>query len=520
MIGMLGRGSLAILLLVAADLSDAQSTDSESLGTSLEAERFQILTTEAETLRSIAAGLRKAGKTEEAEQVRAFVEEPPPLRGPRRFFPLPEIVPADESKRPQLTLEAQKVLDDSVDALEDLADRAFEARRYAVADAALRGILKRSPDHPEARRLLGFVPHEGGWVTPLARSRLREGEILHPTFGWVPESWLERLEDGLLPAPRGSRGSSRLRWLPAAEADALRQGRIADGWSVTTPHFQIKANVPLADAITLGKRLEAFRDLFISIMADVIGPERLQLARLQRNPSATASPSAGKRHRVIFFGSKAQYNEYLSRRLGPDIVATLGVYVTKEDAARFREQPASFSFQDENAEIGVESTLYHEVSHQLLFELAGRSGFQRNRGHFWIFEGLGTYFETVRRLPDGSLQCGGPVGRRLEAAQDQIINLNRFIPIDAFLTMGRLEFNGQRGESEPQFNYVQAMALTVFLMDGDRGIYRAGLLDYVNDAYDGRLRTGSESALVDAIGIDAEALEKGLRDYLAGPVAR
>ena len=64
------------------------------------------------------------------------------------------------------------------------------------------------------------------------------------------------------------------------------------------------------------------------------------------------------------------------------------------------------------------ATLYHEVSHQLLFESAGRrTTIERNVGNYWVFEGLGTYFETLTAEPDGSLRIGGLVGPRIDEAR-------------------------------------------------------------------------------------------------------
>ena len=38
-----------------------------------------------------------------------------------------------------------------------------------------------------------------------------------------------------------------------------------------TEHFEIQTNVTLAEAITFGRRLEAFHDLFMTLFADILG---------------------------------------------------------------------------------------------------------------------------------------------------------------------------------------------------------------------------------------------------------
>ena len=47
---------------------------------------------------------------------------------------------------------------------------------------------------------------------------------------------------------------------------------------IATEHFEIQTDVPLAEAIVFARRLEAFYDLFFTLMADVVG-ENLPLAQ-------------------------------------------------------------------------------------------------------------------------------------------------------------------------------------------------------------------------------------------------
>src|SRR5262249_40980377 len=130
-----------------------------------------------------------------------------------------------------------------------LAQRAAtsDSPQYALASMCLRAVLERQPDHKEARRLLGYVPYEGGWATPFAVQKLRDGNVDHPIFGWQPVAWIPHLNRGELPAPL-SRGQTKTRWLPAAEADQLRVDWNRR-WRFTTEHFEIQTNVTLAEAI-------------------------------------------------------------------------------------------------------------------------------------------------------------------------------------------------------------------------------------------------------------------------------
>ena len=93
---------------------------------------------------------------------------------------------------------------------------------------------------------------------------------LHPIFGWVPADWLVNLDQGKLPAPREN-GKS-VTWIDAAQADALRSDFMRRPWQISTEHFDIWTNVPLAEAIVFGRRLEAVHQAFEIYLADLTDP--------------------------------------------------------------------------------------------------------------------------------------------------------------------------------------------------------------------------------------------------------
>src|SRR5206468_255101 len=101
--------------------------------------------------------------------------------------------------------------------------------------------------------------------------------------------------------------------------------------------------------------------------------------------------------------------------------------------------PAYF-FRDRVGQIPEAATLYHEVSHQLLFETAGRNAYTKNVGNYWVFEGLGTYFETVSPQPDGSLEVGGLVGPRIEEAIKSLVERGRSTPLAEFVELDEYAF--------------------------------------------------------------------------------
>ena len=123
----------------------------------------------------------------------------------------------------------------------------------------------------------------------------------------------------------------------------------------------------------------------------------------------------------------------------------------------------AYFFRDPGGQLPVTATLYHEVSHQLLFETAGHNGYTRNVGNYWVFEGLGTYFETVSPQPDGSLEVGGLVGRRIEEGIRTLVGNGQLVPMAEFIALDQNAFNRK---PDIYHHYQQAMALTVFLCSG------------------------------------------------------
>ena len=477
---------------------------------------------EAKELAGLAEGLAGKGDARSASEVRRVLAPERAHGVASRLAPLPEVVSAQGQGLASVTSgagkagrapeqvwrgELERIRSQAAAELFALAGRAaaLTPPQYGQAAMCLRGVLERQPDHAEARRLLGYVRHDGGWARPFAVRQLKEGNVNHPVFGWVPADWVAHLEAGELPAPM-ARGQKKPRWLPAREADELRS-HWKNPWVITTEHFEIKSDVPLAEVIVFARRLEAFYDLFFTLMGDVVG-DNLPLARRFRTPSLTGEATY-RAHQVDYFASKDEYIENLKSSAGTDLDESLGYY-NPPRPGKGNRAPAHF-FRDPGGQLPVTATLYHEVSHQLLFETAGPNGYTKNAGNYWVFEGLGTYFETVTPQADGSLEVGGLVGERITAAR-QSLTEGRFLPLDQFLLLDQNRFNQP---DRIRDHYQQAMALTVFLMQWKDEIYREAFLDYVRDAYRGRIKLRTGRSLEDRVGEPVRVLETQFRDFLA-----
>ncbi|HEV3164406.1 MAG TPA: DUF1570 domain-containing protein [Isosphaeraceae bacterium] len=507
-------GVLGFVLLVQIPPPQAAS----ELASALRAERQALRAKETAQLEAVASRLDTEGKKPDASEVRSRIEPAPPLNGPTIFKPMPEViaparglanVPAAGLK---WRAEVQGIRTQSAKDLFSLAQQAANAKRFALADDCLRAVLVRQPDHAEARRLLGFVPYNGGWATPYAAKKLKDGEVKHPEFGWVPADWVAHLDKGELPAPIQERGQKPA-WIPADQADALRQNW-ENAWQISTEHFRISTNVPMSEAIAFGRQIEAFHDLFFSVMADVIGPD-LPLAKRFADPKKVARPSE-KPHLVCYFASKDEFVQDLAPKLGENIAQSLGVYIMPREAKalgqrnRAWKDPKSYFYRDAGGQLPITATLYHEVSHQLLFESASDSRIDLNNGNYWVFEGLGTYFETLEAGPDGELLLGGLGSKRIQVALVRLVRQKEFIPISELVNMSKARFNAIQA-GDVHLNYAEANALAVFLMQFDDGRYRDDFLDYVRFAYQGR---GSSHALNTLLGVPYSRLDEQVLAFL------
>jgi Protein of unknown function (DUF1570) len=475
----------------------------------LEAARRSIVVNEAAQLSGLAEQLAGAGDPKAAQLVRERIPRPVERDGPTRIMPLAEVVQARAGEKGGEPWRARlkEIEARSSTELFNLAQRAAKSDppSFALASQCLRAVLERQPDHREARRLLGYVPHDGGWARPFAVNKLRNGFVSHPIFGWVLSDWVPHLDRGELPAPPG-KGQNKTRWLSAADANGLR-ANWSPPWYINTEHFEIQTNVTLAEAISFGRRLEAFHDVFMALLADILG-ENLPLVRRFKSPSMNGEPEY-KPHSVFYFGSKDEYVDYLTPRKGPDIAQSLGFYDPPKSGANKRLR--AYFFRDPNGQLPMTATLYHEVSHQLLFETAGSNGYTKNVGNYWVFEGLGTYFETISPQPDGSIEVGGQVSRRMEEAIRSLVDRGRMIPLAEFVDLDQASFNRQ---DEIYLHYQQAMALTVFLMQWQQGTYRDAFLDYVRDAYRGWIKHGPGRSLQERLSQPYTVIDSQLRAFL------
>ena len=371
------------------------------------------------------------------------------------------------------------------DGLFDLSEQARVNKQPAIAYQLLFDVLRENPDHEPARKILGYKQHDEGWHTPFAISMYQRGNVWHPRFGWLPEDHVGRYESG----ERHYRG----RWFSHQEEERYR-GRISSGWRVETEHYMVVTNHSLEAAVELSQKLEKMYSVWQQLFVEYYTTEPI-LGRRLRGELVALRPR--RKHKVIFFRNQTEYVSHL-KPFQPQIAMTLGFYLGKRRTAFF------YAGSDR-----ADATLFHEATHQLFHESSIAGQRLRNdvgrEHHFWIVEGIALYMESLA-LHDGYVTLGGFDSMRLQFARQNALSGGFYLPLKQLVSLGRKEL---QTHDNIRVLYSQSAGLSQFLMDGQAGRYRRGLIDYLRTVYQGRDKPDSLSRAMSRKPdeLDAEYLE-------------
>lgn len=361
-------------------------------------------------------------------------------------------------------------------------------------------VLAIHPDHPKARSLRGYIRQADEWMTPFERDQRRAGKVEHPRYGWLKKSHVERYEQG----ERNFMGN----WLSAKkEAEIRRDFRYA--WTVRTEHFQIKTNHSLEKGAELGQKLEVFYNYFKQTYAAFYNsPEQIkQLLETTTGRSKTRS----QLYKINHFHNKEEYVKKLIKRV-PRIAMTNGLYQLEDRTAYFYYDPLANN----------DATVYHEVTHQLMYESHLKQRDIANKGHFWIVEGIANYTESFRVKPNGNgfnddgftYEVGDPRFIRFYWARKRLLEEDYFVPQHQFSRISRIVY--QTGtEAQLQKRYSQAAGLAHFYMHYKKGRYRNALMIYMAQIYHSSPRIQRDIHGLDELtGVDYPTLDRQYREYI------
>jgi hypothetical protein len=409
-----------------------------------------------------------------------------PRREPDRltlFLPPAGAADASPAEMPEWRKRWQDLRNAQAEALMKLARQAVEEKRTSLVYELVVEALRENPDHEQARAVLGYARFRGAWHTPFEIRQLRAGKVWHDKFGWLPEAHVVRYEKG----ERFALG----RWMTADEETALRRD-LARGWRVETEHYVVATNHSLEEGVALARKLETL----YGIWGQAFAPFAQSETEIARRLDGRAPPPAVRQHDVIYYRTRAEYNDAL-RTAQPKIDITLGIYF---DTAR---QAYFFAGDEQHA-----GTLYHEATHQLFFEsrkAAPRFGRDAN---FWIVEGIACYMESLE-AHDGYYTLGGPNAGRMPAARHRLLTDNFYVPLDELVRLG---MDAIQHDERIAMLYSQSAGLADFLMHADEGRYRDALVRYLVAVYTGRATPATLSQLT---GTSYEELDRRYRAFLS-----
>jgi len=434
-------------------------------------------------LAELAAWADQQGLTEQAQLARAWVPAAQPSQIQLACRPAPWDRPeaefaagsAEWRERWQTLRNAQAT------AVFDLANTAVENGHAADAFAWLVEVIRENPAHAEARKILGYVKHEGQWLTPFEAAKAREGQVWHPRFGWLPRAHIARYE-------AGERFYNN-RWLKAEDEERLRARK---GLDIATEHYSVHTTHSLEEGVRLATRLERLYDAWQQMFAGFSATEA-QLARRFAGQAATSSVPV--RHKVVYFRDREEYVTALVRD-EPNIGISSGFYVAAKREAYF------YATGEED-----DSNLYHEATHQLFNETRRAVRNLGEDANYWVVEGVACYMESLSES-NGWHLLGGENAQRLRDAVHRRIEDDFYLPLAELVTLG---MNRLKQDKNIAILYSQASGLTYFLINYDEGRYRDALVAYLAAVYQGRDRPGTLAELCNS---SDEELDDQYRQYI------
>jgi len=262
--------------------------------------------------------------------------------------------------------------------------------------------IREDPDNAEVKRVLGPL-----LVGLNVRNRPRSSPTPHPQFGW-PQGSFTRLD---------------------------------------TANFQIISRADSQQTLAVAAQLETAFALWTQVFYPLWAPPRVLQARLAgRNPAWQPR----REFRVVLCKDRQEY------------LQTLGVSEANIDVSVGYYNPEtrlSFFYPDAQ----LESTLFHELTHQLLAEgsqLGG--GLQAGRkSNFWMVEGIALYMETL--VDRGNhWELGGWLTPRMQAARYRALHDGTWMPWDTFSAGGMDDW---KTSEDINVRYTQAAGLVHFFLD-------------------------------------------------------
>lgn len=457
--------ALFLALILPVLLTEASAQTNESLERS-RADFVERQEAFAEELTSLADQLDRQGLADAAAQVRRDIPDAGAARLQFQSLPrerrakLPPATSPEGAWRHRL----RYLKEQEANNLYKFSQTVMQEGHISFAYQIIREAARLNPDHEAARTLLGYLAHDGEWLTPFEADKKKKNEIWDDRFGWIAEADLPRYEQGL----RKYKG----RWIPSEHDNELRQD-FRNAWEIRTEHWLIKTNHSLERGVEIAGKLEEFYSFFISEFPGLFN-SRAQMKKLFA-VGTNARPRINQNPFVVhYYKTKEDYVAQLQRQV-PIIGVTNGIYLQDDETSYFFHRP----------EATDESTLYHEATHQILWESRSYKRDIAESNHFWVIEGFACYMESYQR-ETGLITLGDPRFIRFDNARARLIADRFYLPLASLCELGMKEYQAQ--QSLPLL-YSQASGMVHFFLHAADGKYRDSFLEYISGIYASRRKS-------------------------------
>lgn len=446
-------------------------------------------------LESLSDNLKQAGRTAESAIVDQQVDLLSDPHG--RHRPLPntvrETIPPGATPEIVWKQQWRTLQDQHASALYTFAMEVMRQQHIGLGYRIARTVLQVNPDHAEARQMLGYVRDGSEWTTPFTRQKKKDDEFWDDRYGWIRKADLTKYEKGLRPY--------RDRWLPEEQERNLRLAQ-EDLWEIRTEHWVIRTNHSLEKGVEIAGKLEDYFQFFIREFPGLFN-NRGQMKELFQIGGNARPRVDNNPLQVNYFATREDYLSRL-RNQPPVIASTNGIYLQNEKTSFFYSRP-------ENPE-EAESTIYHEATHQILFESRPRQREIAQSKHFWAVEGFACYMESYRNR-DGEISLGDPRFIRFDNARVRLILDRQYVLLKDFTSLGQYDFQHQ---PNLPILYSQASGVVHFFLHANDGKYRDDFVTFLAEIYASRQSSDRDVAPLDRLtGKEYSELDEEYVRYIA-----
>jgi len=333
----------------------------------------------------------------------------------------------------------------------EIAHQALDAGDLTAAWQMVYETLREDPDHPGARKALGFISSAGSWL-PARKVDVAKQKLGRPRLGWPGSSY----------------------------------------WQIDSEHFSAVTNAGEPAGRELVGQLEqlytAWEQIFVPYWAT-----KVDLAsRMQSGPMAR---SAFRKRKVVLFKNRAEYIAAL-KSVQPKIEITHGLYLDTDSTVYLYAGDPSLT-----------ATWRHEATHQLFHESRKVPPDIGARHNFWAIEGAAMYMESMS-AKQGYAVCGGLDASRLQFSRDNWMRGGFYVRQVQFVSLSRGQIQQDKNIGKL---YSQGAGLAHFLMDAQDGKYRTAFGAYLDQVYAGN---DTANSLSQVTGVLFPQLDQQYADWL------